>query len=807
MYIMRRIFSILFLLFSGAFWYLPLEAAADKVIMEDDFRNIQLRVQNFRHPAVSGSWQKDLEIVKPAGRLYLRFFKKDSLNKVELLKSDSGKTVWQSKDFTKPQYTVSTPDGRYILRFSGKEGSECHVEVSTRSRFGRMINWKPANASVMARSNGILLQPNGKNADLRGRCFQLQKNKLYNVSLDVESMEPQRISLAVSKHKVARRVISFPLEAGKAVTVSSRYQLPDVPGTITIIFSKPLLVKKLTITEAAPEKAPLQQKMKAVAPTNDGRFLEQRNDEKEPVNPALAAPVIYRRAPRMVYPDSIPQNYEICDSLYGFGTPGSYVLFYAVLHNPATAKTVGKCTVSDLFSGKNKIVSAKWDISEIAFSNYPRGKLSSQIIPELIIEQSEKELRADGNRMFRFYLQLPENTAPGKYCGSAVFRCKDTEIRLPLNVSVLPFQLHIPRQDEFIWSIYSRIQGRPQRTYQGAVRDRYFQDMRDIGITGLHYSMHYNEGTVKRLQERRKKQGFTAPPVFYGIRAHQTALKNLGLPADDKRWFDKENVRKEYVRLMKIFDSWMKKHGGEGYNDYYVSCVDEPFLGKMDRALWENKLVRAAGIKTAATIYQPRWVELMAPDLDLSINMFINRDPGILRQLKEIQKKHPKLHYWYLGAGAYDHQEGGLMPNRLMAGFGSFRSGVSGHISFTYQNIGNAADAFRDPLIRGYGMTFPHPTPTKDKVTIFTLEWDGLREGITDYKYLYTLQKLIREKAGTPAAARGQQTLDYILRHTTWQDHMTHAQGITARRDLTNDNLDKLRALAASAITELIMEK
>ena len=104
-------------------------------------------------------------------------------------------------------------------------------------------------------------------------------------------------------------------------------------------------------------------------------------------------------------------------------------------------------------------------------------------------------------------------------------------------------------------------------------------------------------------------------------------------------------------------------------------------------------------------------------------------------------------------------------------------------------------------------MTFPHPEPTPEKVTIFTLEFDGLREGITDYKYLYTLQKLIVQKAGTDAAKRGQEVLDHILKNTTWQDKMTHAQGITAKRDMTNDNMDKLRALAANAITELILEK
>lgn len=798
-------------LFAGMFLLPFTLAAKDKIVQTDDFANAKQRSWSFKTPAANGNWQQDMEISKPAGRLFIRFFKSGSLKKIELFKVNSKKALWTTSNVSKSQFVKSTPQGKYLLRFSGDSGKECHVDIASRNQYGRMISWNTESAKIEPQSSGIKLIPTGKNARFYGRCFQLQKDKLYSLELEVESLAPQKISLVVSKHKVARRQVNFPLEAGKKTTVRAQYRLPADNGNIVLYFNAPLLVKKLTITgnckeisPAAPASAPAASPGK---PANDGRFLEQRNEEKEPVNPALKTPVFYRRAPRLVYPDSIPQEYEICSELNSFGTPGDHALIYAVLHNPGKARPVSIATASDLTCGTNRITADQFNISEIAFSNYPRGKLSSQIIPELILDQSGKELNAGGNRMYRFFLKLKPETAPGRYQGKVTLQCGETGFELPLTVTVLPFRLMTPAQDEFVWSMYSRIQGRPQRNYRGAIRDRYFQDMRDAGITSLHYSMRYNEQSVKRLQERRKKQGFTAPPVFYGIRAHQEALKNLGLPADDKLWYDNENVRKEYVRLMKIFDSWMKKYGGEGYNDYYVSCVDEPFLGKMKRAEWENRLVRQAGLKTAATIYQPRYVEMLAPDLDLSINMFINRDPEVLKQLKDIQKKYPKLHYWYLGAGAYDNQEGGLMPNRLQAGFGSFRSGVKGHISFTYQNIGTTIDAFRSPILRGYGMTFPVAKPTKDKVTIFTLEWDGLREGIIDYRYLYTLQKLIRRKAGTPAAQRGQQTLDYILKHTAWLDQMTHAQGITARRDMTNDNVDKLRALAANAITELVKEK
>jgi hypothetical protein len=107
---------------------------------------------------------------------------------------------------------------------------------------------------------------------------------------------------------------------------------------------------------------------------------------------------------------------------------------------------------------------------------------------------------------------------------------------------------------------------------------------------------------------------------------------------------------------------------------------------------------------------------------------------------------------------------------------------------------------------KSYGMTYPVAKPTPEKVTIFSLEWEGIREGITDYKYLHTLEQMIKEaeQAGrTEAAAVARKTLAEILGYVPWRDDRADGNGITETQYFNNDTAEKLRAMAATAILNL----
>lgn len=114
-------------------------ANAGKIVLVDNFDLPDMRVWNFKAPAVGGSWSKDMEITKPAGRLFVRFFQKDSLKKVEFSKPGSDKILWSAEKFDKSAVIKSTPEGQYVFRFSGEGNTGCRVEISARSQYGRMI--------------------------------------------------------------------------------------------------------------------------------------------------------------------------------------------------------------------------------------------------------------------------------------------------------------------------------------------------------------------------------------------------------------------------------------------------------------------------------------------------------------------------------------------------------------------------------------------------------------------------------------------------------------------------------------------
>ena len=171
----------------------------------------------------------------------------------------------------------------------------------------------------------------------------------------------------------------------------------------------------------------------------------------------------------------------------------------------------------------------------------------------------------------------------------------------------------------------------------------------------------------------------------------------------------------------------------------------------------------------------------------------------------EIGKKR-NVEFWYLGGGCYNGQEGGLMPNRLMAGFLSFKTGVKGHISYTYQVADYPVDHFKTG--KNYCMTYPSAAkPDPKSPSIFTLMFEGVREGITDYKYMYALKCAIeraRQGGRTAAADEGEKVMQEILDRIPFlNDINDDLNGLLQKKHFDNDTADQLRRLAAAAILKL----
>ena len=95
----------------------------------------------------------------------------------------------------------------------------------------------------------------------------------------------------------------------------------------------------------------------------------------------------------------------------------------------------------------------------------------------------------------------------------------------------------------------------------------------------------------------------------------------------------------------------------------------------------------------------------------------------------------------------------------------------------------------------------------KGRVVYSTLQLEGLREGITDYKYLYTLKCAIEQakKSGKNAqAAAAEKVLNKIIADVPFsQETGGCGNGVTQKQHFNNTTAEHIRMLVANEILKL----
>jgi len=104
--------------------------------------------------------------------------------------------------------------------------------------------------------------------------------------------------------------------------------------------------------------------------------------------------------------------------------------------------------------------------------------------------------------------------------------------------------------------------------------------------------------------------------------------------------------------------------------------------------------------------------------------------------------------FWCYGIGCYRGQEGRVLPNRYAGGFLFWKTGARRMFAWTFQRPrGRPYDDF-DGL--DYCITYPAPD---SPVSLRTLQWEGIREGVNDARYALCLESLVRGEARSLPAA------------------------------------------------------
>lgn len=232
-----------------------------------------------------------------------------------------------------------------------------------------------------------------------------------------------------------------------------------------------------------------------------------------------------------------------------------------------------------------------------------------------------------------------------------------------------------------------------------------------------------------------------------------------------------------------------------GWPEFTWHVIDEPGSGLNPIALAEFGLLKEMGLRAFSTANKPSAVRDFADLLDdfcASSGVFGNPDEAARAHEWLAHRDDARL-WLYGGAGTYTGQEGTMAANRWGTGFLVWRNGTTGQFYWTFQRVtGSSFDDFDGKRGKDFCLTYPDPA---GGASLSTLQWEGICEGIVDYRHLVTLEAEIvraREDGRADVANRVAGELE-ALRAELWAQEERP----------TNRMLDDWRERVAGWIAEL----
>jgi hypothetical protein len=352
-------------------------------------------------------------------------------------------------------------------------------------------------------------------------------------------------------------------------------------------------------------------------------------------------------------------------------------------------------------------------------------------------------------------MHIPEDVPAGTYsCPITVDTGTGAARAAVLSLRVLPYRLLAP--PDITWGLYpdtARWQGWPE----DAIR-RQLTDFADHGITSLmvyalkHVAFSYADGTVtadftelQRQIDLAREVGIAGPMVV-SIQSSESFVKKLIGAKDDTHTAEFLSAYRQLLNLI-------GEQGRKGnWPDYCLHSVDEPSSGpKGEAAVRTLKLIKDAGFRTFNTCYGKFVRTHLDPVLDVrcynNIGYLSMSSAEATAALREETLAAGDTFWWY-GTGCYTNrgliQDGNLVQNRYMGGVHFWRTGASGAWAWTFMRVkgGSISDFDGQGERESKDACIAYPTPDGTGL-IPTIQWEAIREGADDYKYIYTLQKTL----------------------------------------------------------------
>jgi len=445
---------------------------------------------------------------------------------------------------------------------------------------------------------------------------------------------------------------------------------------------------------------------------------------------------------RQIFPTTIPDESEVVRDVRLTAAPGQYEA--ATIGLRAFKPLRGVRVSVDELRGANGVLPADqvsvrlvrcWPQREQRWQTDDYKKAEYMVVPELLESQDrhgEIWVGANTTRQFWLTVHVPDDAKPGSYQGRVTVTAEDAPpVALTLHLEVLPFKLHQPKNMTLGMYYF------PNDKIPESLVLADLQDMRQRGMT----SIAFNLGARWPLPA-----GDKSKPDFRYLHWVMGLLEKVGgftgpfplhMPGDPAlvRAVEAERAKNRWPEFL-----------------YYP--VDEPFGGKkLDDAVVAYRSVKEApNVRTYCTISMEA-ADKLGPWLDVYCYALSAAQHFAWPEARDKAVKNGGEFWWYSNATRHYFDVA-----RFKAGFFFWKVKATGQTYWHY--CGEGALQFcdfngkeRDHIAVYPGIDGP----------IATIQWECLREGLDDARYLWTLESLVEQcknkESAAPALARARKVL------------------------------------------------
>lgn len=441
------------------------------------------------------------------------------------------------------------------------------------------------------------------------------------------------------------------------------------------------------------------------------------------------------------------------------------------------------------------------------------------------LKRRSLDIPEDESRLFWLTIRESETLPSGQYKFQLKIQAKGKkELSFPLFVRILPFRLQKPEDKR--WILY------PDVWWWGNAQEgKVLKILRDIkqhgidGFTELPFGkidlsrlkegiVNYDPSPLVKFNEYMKKVGFKGPHTI-GAWVENECAQALGLQVDlNKEW--PEELKEAVRKVAKCVVETLKPYK----IDWLFYGWDEPGPENL-AALQQYRCWHEGGAKTYVTFYERGTYEVAGQWMTapcFSVGLIHN--PETAKWVRHQCDVRRQKFFWY-GSGCYLGQEGRMFPNRYLTGWLFRKTKADAQVSWTFVR------PHEDPFNDFDGITWNNVEP-KDQCTAYpwflrpndreslidiipTIQWEAIREGVNDYCYAYTLEKMVadlqksaKEKKGAEAkrllelAKEGEETLRMVEESVPWGNEV-------GARGYSNKELQEVREILAKEVERLAL--